>query len=116
MAYVGKADAYHEWAFHFDESVRDLFLKAKEAALKAIEINESLGEAYASLGFINLRYEWDWEGAEKYLKRALELNPNHALSHRKYASFLRAVGRVDESLLEIKEALKLDPLSPKINA
>ena len=116
LAYVGQADAYHEMAFHFDNSVRDLYLNAKEAAKKAIEIDENLGEAYASLGFINLRHEWDWKGAEEYLKRAVELNPNNALSHRKYSSLLRAVGRVNESLFEIKEALKLDPLSLIINA
>jgi len=116
LAYVGEADVYNEMAFHFPKSLNELYPKAKAAAEKAIEIDKNLGEAHAALGFIKLRYEWDWKDAESYLERAIELNPSHSLSHRKLSSYLRAVGRVDESLLKIKDALMLDPLSHIANA
>ena len=116
LAYVGLADAYNEMAFHFPASVKQLTTKAREAAEKAIEIDENLAESYAALGFLILRYEWNWKDAEQYLKKAVDLNPGNALSRRKYSSFLRAIGRIDESLFEIKEALKLDPISPIVNA
>ena len=116
LAYSGLADAYNYLAFFFTRSVQAYHQKAREAALKAIEIDDTLAEPYASLGFIKCRYEWDWIGAEKDLKKAIDLNPGDVLSHRYYSSFLRAVGRLDESLLEIKKALELDPLSVGVNA
>ena len=116
LAYTGLADAYNNMAFFYSESVNEYYLKSKEAALKAIDIDRDLPEAYASLGYLKCRYEWDWKGAEKDLKRAIELNPGSVLSHRYYSSYLRGVGRLDESLVELKKALELDPLSRGVNA
>lgn len=116
LAYTGLADVYNNMAFFYSESVNDYYLRSKEAVLKAIDIDKDLPEAYASLGYLKFRYEWDWKGAEKALRQAIELNPGNVLSHRYYSSYLRAVGRLDESLDEIKKALELDPLSRGVNA
>jgi TolB-like protein/Tfp pilus assembly protein PilF len=116
LAYAGLADAYSRIAFFFSESVAEYYLKAKAAAMKALEIDDMLSEAHAALGNIRSRYEWDWKGAERALKRAIELNPANALAHRYYSAYLCAVGRLNEGLEEAKIALELDPLSGNINA
>lgn len=90
--------------------------KAKAAALRALELNESLAEAHTSLGAIKHVYEWDWSGAEREFQRSIELNPNYATAHQWYAEYLRTMGRHEESLREMRRARGLDPLSPMINA
>jgi tetratricopeptide (TPR) repeat protein len=89
---------------------------AKEAALKALELDETLGEAHASLASILIRYEWNWEDSEKEYKRALELNPGYATAHHWYAMYFMYATRFDEAIEEIKQAHELNPLSPMINA
>jgi tetratricopeptide (TPR) repeat protein len=85
--------------------------KAKAAALNALRIDETLAEAHASLAMIDELYDWNWNGAEKEFKRAIELNPNYATAHHWYAMYLSAMGRPDEALTEIRNAEALDPVS-----
>jgi tetratricopeptide (TPR) repeat protein len=110
-AYVGLADTY-AWSFGGSAlSPRELYPKAKEAALKALELDDKLAEAHASLAFIKDTYDWDWAGAEKEYKRAIELNPSYASAHAWYAFIFAFKGRFEEAFAEIKRAEELDPLS-----
>jgi len=86
--------------------------KAREAALRALELDETFGEAHVSLGAVYFVYDWNWLAAEKELRRAIELNPGSALAHYVRARLLEKMGRLDEALDESEQALKLDPLSP----
>jgi tetratricopeptide (TPR) repeat protein len=79
-------------------------------------MDETLGEAHASLGAARLDYDWDWVGAEKELKRAIELNPGYAIAHQRYSYYLTVMGRHEEAIAEAKRAQELDPLSPVISA
>jgi DNA-binding winged helix-turn-helix (wHTH) protein/tetratricopeptide (TPR) repeat protein len=85
--------------------------RIKEAASRALEIDDTIGEAYASLGHIYFMYDWDFPRAEDYLKRATELSPNNPTTHHWYALYLRSMGRFDESFAELNRAHNLDPLS-----
>ena len=85
--------------------------KSKAAALTALRIDETLAEAHASLAIVNEVYDWDWAGAEREFKRAIELNPNYANAPHWYAMFLAAAGRPDEALAEIRRAKEIDPVS-----
>ncbi len=89
--------------------------KAREAALMALKLDESLGEAHTALAGISLRYDWNWPEAEREFKRAIELNPNYATAHQWYALGLVSQERFDEAILEIKRAQELDPLSLNIS-
>jgi eukaryotic-like serine/threonine-protein kinase len=111
QAHVGIAD-YHNWAAIFGLGTpTENFFEAKAAAIKALELDESLAEAHAALAFTNLCYDWDWEGAEHRFKRSLELNPNYAPAHQWYSNLLAAQGRFDEAIAAIKRAQELNPLS-----
>jgi adenylate cyclase len=110
MAYAGMADTYVAAADAFI-APREAFSKAKEAALKAIELDDTLAEAHASLGLLHYHYDWDWAAAEKEFKRALVLNPQSAWSYALYAQFLGGMGRVDEANDQGRRALEIDPLS-----
>lgn len=116
LAQAGLADCYIVIPNYSDVSTQEAYIKAKEAALKALEIDDSLAEAHTSLGGIKSDYEWDFAGAETEMKRALTLNPNYATAHHWYAQFLSPQGRHEEALVEIKRAQSLDPLSLIINA
>ena len=114
----GSAQAYAVLAScHVDLGFRDYhppkisFSKAKEAALKAIELDETLSEAHVSLGLIKTMFDWDWEGAEREFKQAIELNPNYAAAYSGYAYYFTALGRLDEAIAECRRAVELDPLS-----
>jgi len=114
LAYVGLADTYivhPSWG----SPPPDAKLKAEEAVAKALAIAENLAEAHTSLAWIKFYYHWDWEGAEKEFKRAIELKPNYATAHQWYAEFLNNMGRLDEARQEIEKALELSPLSLIIN-
>ena len=116
LAYVGLADAYiiqGEWQ-HLP--AKEAFPKAREAALKALEIDDSMGEAHTSLAAIKHDFDWDWKEAEKEYQRAIELSPSYATAHQWYGEFLTLMGRFDEGLKEIKRAQELDPLSLIMNA
>jgi TolB-like protein/Flp pilus assembly protein TadD/DNA-binding XRE family transcriptional regulator len=89
--------------------------KAKTAASRALELDGRLAEAHATLAYRTTHYDWDWTTAEAQYKRALELNPNYAVSHHWYSHYLTAMGRTDESLVASKRCLELDPLDLVIN-
>jgi DNA-binding winged helix-turn-helix (wHTH) protein/TolB-like protein/Tfp pilus assembly protein PilF len=116
LAYAAMADSYGILAYYGALSPRQAFPKAREAALKALEINPRLAEAHTSLAYVRHRYEWDWAGAEEEFRRAIQLNPRYAPAHQWYSSFLAAMGRTDEAIAEAKLLRKLDPLSPIINS
>ncbi|MGB2765077.1 MAG: protein kinase [Candidatus Aminicenantaceae bacterium] len=114
FAYIGLADSYLLLPDYSLTPQNDIFLYAKEALLKALEIDDSLAEAFTTSASIK-RFEWDWEGAEKDFKRAIELNPRYAPALHWYALDLMCIARFDESLKKIKLAHELDPLSLIIN-
>lgn len=115
-AYAGMADCYKALAavqfsvLSPDESRR----RAEEAAEQALKLDSGLAEAHSALGVIK-HYNWDWDAAERGLKRAIELNPNYALAHMAYADYLMSRGRVEESLAAADRARELDPLSLAIS-
>jgi TolB-like protein/Tfp pilus assembly protein PilF len=114
-AYAGLADSYSllaEWGLRPPQEV---FPKAKAAALKALELDETLAEAHASLAYVREYHDWDFSGAEREYERAIELNPGYATAHQWYALALLETGRVDEAAAEIARARELDPLSLIIN-
>jgi TolB-like protein/DNA-binding winged helix-turn-helix (wHTH) protein/Flp pilus assembly protein TadD len=88
---------------------------ARAAATKALQLNDTLAEAHASMGTVLHNYDWNWDAAEREFKRAIELNPNYATAHHLYAHLLIETGRTRESLIEASHALQLDPYSPFIN-
>jgi serine/threonine protein kinase/tetratricopeptide (TPR) repeat protein len=114
LAFVGLADCYLMLPQYGRSPIKEVLPKARAVVSKALEIDKTLAEAHASLGTI-LRYEFDWENAEKEFKRAIELNPNYATAHHWYHILLRFQGRLDEATEEIERAKELDPLSPIIN-
>jgi TolB-like protein/DNA-binding winged helix-turn-helix (wHTH) protein/Tfp pilus assembly protein PilF len=115
LAYCGLADAYAVLGFRGGVPSKEALSQAKAAALKAIELNDALGEPHASLAFIAETHEWDWATAEREYKRALELNPGDARAHHWYAGYLMYVGRFEEGIAEAKRARDLDPLSLPVN-
>src|SRR5437879_9962458 len=114
MAYSGLTDSYSSLSNFGFAVPKEVFPRAKEAAQKALEIDDTLAEAHASLGYIKTFYDWDWPGAEKESHRAIELNPSYANAHYYYGMTLVRIGRFDEAIAEEKRALGLDPLSVAI--
>ena len=112
--YVGIAEYYNNLGFYNFVPPMKAFPKAKEAAEKALEIDDSLAEAHTAMGFIKMLYEWDWEGAEREHKRAIELNPSNASSRNLYAHYLWIMGRFEEALEENTHAQELNPLSRNV--
>jgi TolB-like protein len=115
-AHVGLADAYIVLGNFGTYRPTSIYPDAKAAALRALEIDASLGEAYASLGNIQANYDWDWRGAERAFVQAVELRPSYANAHHWYALYLGTRGRSEEALREIRRARELDPLSPTITS
>lgn len=114
LAYTGIADAYFRLS-NIHASPREVLPKAKEAALKAVEIDNDLAEAHSSLGLLRVYYDHDWVAAEREFNRALELNPYLTLAHQRFGTYLKLMGRFDESAAHYKQALELDPFSLQIN-
>ncbi len=115
LAYAGLAESYFALSFYGDVAPKQYFPRVKEAATKALEIDDTLAEAHASLASTLTFYDWDWPSAEREFRRALELNPSYAMGHRAYASYLSAMGRHREAIAEAKRAQELDPLSLDVN-
>jgi eukaryotic-like serine/threonine-protein kinase len=116
LAYAGLADSYALLSGFISVLPPSTALpKAKAAAMRAIELDENLAEAHASLALAKMRFDRDWNGAESEFRRAIELNPNYATAHHWYSVFLRALGRFDEAISEARKAQELDPLSLIIN-
>jgi tetratricopeptide (TPR) repeat protein len=114
MAYVGLADAYR--APGAERFPAEALTKSKAAALKAIELDDTLADAHAVLGFIIFWYEWNWAESEKECKRAIELDPKNSDAHLFYAHLLSNLGRHEEALIEGRLARELDPLNVRTNA
>jgi tetratricopeptide (TPR) repeat protein len=90
---------------------RESLAKARNAAMKALEIDDGLAEAQTSLALVRFRMDWDWAGAESAFKRAIELNPGYPSTHHFFSLLLCALGRTDEAIASIRRAQELDPLS-----
>jgi TolB-like protein/Tfp pilus assembly protein PilF len=93
----------------------DAFPKSRAAALRALQIDETDVRAHVCLGLVRLFYDWEWQGAEAEIRRVVELAPNNPAGHFGYGAWLLAMERYEESILELKRALELDPLSSPIN-
>ncbi|MCI0560210.1 MAG: tetratricopeptide repeat protein, partial [Nitrososphaera sp.] len=115
LAYAGLADSYNLLAAYGFLPPKEAYPRARAAAEKALEINDTLAEAQTSLAFVKHRFDWDWSGAEEAFEQALDLNPSYATTHHWYAFYLIQMGRIEESFAEIKRAQELDPLSLIIN-
>ena len=114
LAYCGLADAYFRLSnVHFPP--REVMPKAKEAALRAVEIDDNLAEAHSSLGLVKVYYDHDWIGAEAEFRKALKLDPNLVSAHQRYGTYLTFMGRFEESIRHYETALDLDPFSLQIN-
>jgi serine/threonine protein kinase/Flp pilus assembly protein TadD len=112
LAYAGLADAYAFLASSTGgQPPHETYPKAKAAAQKALELDETLGEAHCSLGFSCLLYDWDFAESERQFKRAIELTPNYANAHDGYAFYLKATGQHEAAISECLRAQELDPLS-----
>jgi TolB-like protein/Tfp pilus assembly protein PilF len=114
-AYALLARYYAQLTYFAASAPKDVFPKAKAAATKALEFDETLAGARASLALVLYAYDWDWLGAERQFRRALELNPGLADAHRSYSMFLSAMGRHEEAIAEARRAQDLDPLEPFVN-
>ena len=115
-AYAGLADCYAHLPFYSETRPAEAFPKAKAAALKALQLDQTLAEAHASMAYVETYYDWNWPGAEAEFRRALELDPNYAEAHHSYSRFLASLGRVEEARAELKRAQELDPLSLLVQA
>jgi len=110
-AYAGLADTFSLMSAWYLGPQNELMPKARTAALRALELDESLAEAHASLALIRENYDYDWSGAEKEFRRAIQLGPQYATAHQWYAEFLSWQGRFEEAFAESGQARQLDPLS-----
>ncbi|HEV7397836.1 MAG TPA: winged helix-turn-helix domain-containing protein [Pyrinomonadaceae bacterium] len=116
-AYVGLADSYNLLgAQHSVLPPRESFPRARAAALRALEIDPQMAEAYASLGFVDCCYGWDWNAAEQNYLKTIELKPNYPTAHHWYGELLTILGRAEESAAHLQLAQESDPLSLAINA
>jgi serine/threonine protein kinase/Tfp pilus assembly protein PilF len=113
LAYSGLADSYYSLARNSAAlSPKEAGAKARQAAEKAIEIDASMGQAHASLGLVLLTFDWDFAGAEREFKRAIELDPAYPYVHIWYAELLDTTGRYQQSITEAHKAVELEPFTP----
>lgn len=111
LAYAGWASAIVIQNEYSRLQPKEILPKAKAAATRALELDPTLGEPHAVLGFIKSNFEYDWTGAENEFKRAIELSPSNLTAHQWYSNYFRTCGRFDKALEEINRAQELDPLS-----
>ena len=111
LAYSGLADCCHKLGVNHLVPPSEAFPRAKAAAMRALEIDDMLSEAYTPLGFMLTNYDWNWPEAERVFSRAIELNPSYAGAHEVYAWLLTFLGRGDEAAAEAERALDLNPYS-----
>jgi len=110
QAYAGLASAYYDQSTILKAPL-EVMPKAKAAAARAIELDDSLAEAHASLGYVKLNFDWDWPGADREFRRALELNPNLPRAHLGYAHYLLTLRRADQASEEFNRADAIDPFT-----
>jgi TolB-like protein/DNA-binding winged helix-turn-helix (wHTH) protein/tetratricopeptide (TPR) repeat protein len=117
LAYSGLADVHCTMATSYNKRVapREAYPRARAAALRAVEIDSELSEAHASLGQILVQFDWDWAGAEREFRRALELNPSNGVALHWRSHYYLALGRFDESARDALRALDTDPVSVMLN-
>jgi eukaryotic-like serine/threonine-protein kinase len=115
-AHSGVADVYATMPMNSRGSELQVGPKAKAAALRALELDERLADAHSALAYILFNYEWDWPGAEKHYRRALELDPNNVEAHRRYGmDYLATSGQFDQAIAELERARQLAPFSLPVN-
>lgn len=115
LAYAGLADSWFSRGWYRYVEPKTAYEKARSAANKSLELDPGLAEGHAILAAIKTVYDWDWQGAEREFKRAIELNPNYATAHQRYSLFLPALGRFDEAIAEARKARDIDPLALPVN-
>jgi adenylate cyclase len=116
LGHAGLADSYIALTFYNFAAPHETMPKAKESAIKALALDDTLAEAHASLAHILMNYDWNWSAAEKEFKRSIELTPDYATGHQWYAiHYLTATGRFEEAVQEMKKALELEPASLVMN-
>jgi serine/threonine-protein kinase len=116
LGYVGLADSYIGLTFYNFAAPHQTMPKAKESAIKALALDNTLAEAHTSLAHVLSNYDWNWSAAEKEFKRSIELKPDYATAHQWYAiHYLTATGRLEEAVQEMKKALELEPASLVMN-
>src|SRR5262249_1491293 len=115
LPYAGLADSYTTLGYLLYLRPTVAFPIAKAAAMKALKLDDTLSEPHASLGHCHLYYDWNWTEAEREFKRAIKLNRENGTAHDWYSVYLAAMGRSEEDMVEIHEALKRDPTSLIIN-
>ncbi len=114
-AHAVLAQSYGILGFYGYLSPREAFPKARALAQRALTLDEGLAEAHAALAHILLNYDWDWAAGERECRRALELNRDLPIAHQAYSIYLVVSGRIEEAVLQLKQAVELDPLSPSYN-
>lgn len=115
LAYSGLAESYVLLHLFSQAHDKEAFTKARQAAEKALSLDEDLVEARTALAMYRTQAEWDWVGAEREFKRAIAVNPGYATVHQTYGEFLGFMGRIDESIAQVERAAELDPLSLSTN-
>jgi DNA-binding winged helix-turn-helix (wHTH) protein/TolB-like protein/Tfp pilus assembly protein PilF len=116
LAYAGLADSYTGLTFYNFAAPNETMPKAKEAATKALAIDNTLAEAHASLAHVTVNYDWEWADAEKEFRLSIELKPDYATAHQWYAiHYLTPTGQLEEAIQEMKRALDLEPTSLVMN-
>ncbi len=111
LAYAGTADVYAVLAFYGTMTPREAARRLKAAALRAVELDDQLAEAHSSLAEARFFCDWDWPAAEAGFRRAIDLNPAHALGHDIFGLCLAGAGRFEDAVAEIRRAIEMDPLS-----
>jgi serine/threonine-protein kinase len=115
LAYSGLADTFNILGYYNTQRPHDAYPRGKAAAARALALDDTLSEAHASMGYVQVFYDYDWAGAQKSFARAMELNPKYATAPQWNAWYLFAMGRFDEALASMQRAQELDPLSLIIN-
>ncbi|MBV9209843.1 MAG: tetratricopeptide repeat protein, partial [Acidobacteria bacterium] len=114
LAYAGLADCYYRLS-NMSLAPREAMPKVKAAAMKALELDETVAEAHVSLALVACWYEWDWKRAEASYRRAIKFKPSSASAHQRFGVYLSMMGRLEESIEKLRRAQELDPLTLKIN-
>lgn len=114
LAWSGLADTYAQMGYGGDLPPEEAFSKAKAMARRALELDSTLAEPHAALGYSLMYYDWDWPGAEREFRLAIARNPSYATAHEWFGLFLAAMGRFGEAEQEGRIAQELDPLSAAV--